>query len=91
MLSALPRRARIAVGIEGDGANAAPVAGRSGPALRMTLAGKLVYPSACLQLDLILTGMANGRGSLSDLLCVRHKLMAKEPRYATQTQGRSDD
>ncbi|PRH21569.1 hypothetical protein C6T53_20665 [Burkholderia multivorans] len=29
--------------------------------------------------------------SLSDLLCVRHKLMAKEPRYATQTQGRSDD
>lgn len=62
MLSALPRRARIAVGIKGDGANAAPVAGRSGPALRMTLAGKLVYPSACLQLDLILTGMANGRG-----------------------------
>ncbi|MDN7981859.1 RHS repeat-associated core domain-containing protein [Burkholderia multivorans] len=30
-------------------------------------------------------------GSLSELLCVRHKLMAKEPRYATQTQGRSDD
>ncbi|WP_082745309.1 phage integrase [Burkholderia savannae] len=29
--------------------------------------------------------------SLSDLLCVRHKLMAKEPLYATQTQGRSDD
>ncbi|MDN7760692.1 hypothetical protein QZL99_26935, partial [Burkholderia multivorans] len=28
-------------------------------------------------------------GSLSELLCVRHKLMAKEPRYATQTQGRS--
>ncbi|MBY4755806.1 hypothetical protein, partial [Burkholderia dolosa] len=27
--------------------------------------------------------------SLSELLCVRHKLMAKEPRYATQTQGRS--
>ncbi|RQQ43861.1 hypothetical protein DF145_28210 [Burkholderia stagnalis] len=29
--------------------------------------------------------------SLSECLCVRHKLMAKEPRYATQTQGRSDD
>ncbi|PRH14532.1 hypothetical protein C6T53_29915, partial [Burkholderia multivorans] len=27
--------------------------------------------------------------SLSELSCVRHKLMAKEPRYATQTQGRS--
>ncbi|RQQ18778.1 hypothetical protein DF161_07755, partial [Burkholderia stagnalis] len=25
--------------------------------------------------------------SLSECLCVRHKLMAKEPRYATQTQG----
>ncbi|OOB62278.1 hypothetical protein A8F72_16800 [Burkholderia cenocepacia] len=30
-------------------------------------------------------------GSLSECLCVRHKLMAKEPLYATQTQGRSDD
>ncbi|AHI78070.1 transposase, Mutator family protein [Burkholderia thailandensis E444] len=29
--------------------------------------------------------------SLSECLCVRHKLMAKEPLYATQTQGRSDD
>ncbi|WP_175753205.1 hypothetical protein [Burkholderia ambifaria] len=29
--------------------------------------------------------------SLSEPLCVRHKLMAKEPLYATQTQGRSDD
>ncbi|MBU9258550.1 RHS domain-containing protein, partial [Burkholderia multivorans] len=29
------------------------------------------------------------KASLSELLCVRHKLMAKEPRYATQTQGRS--
>ncbi|AYZ01576.1 hypothetical protein EGY19_30405 [Burkholderia multivorans] len=29
--------------------------------------------------------------SLSESLCVRHKLMAKEPLYATQTQGRSDD
>nr|WP_246327128.1 hypothetical protein [Burkholderia guangdongensis] len=29
--------------------------------------------------------------SLSGTLCVRHKLMAKEPLYATQTQGRSDD
>ncbi|WP_230955648.1 hypothetical protein, partial [Burkholderia multivorans] len=25
--------------------------------------------------------------SLSESLCVRHKLMAKEPLYATQTQG----
>ncbi|WP_216613549.1 hypothetical protein, partial [Burkholderia thailandensis] len=25
--------------------------------------------------------------SLSECLCVRHKLMAKEPLYATQTQG----
>ncbi|EJO56737.1 hypothetical protein BURMUCF2_1628 [Burkholderia multivorans CF2] len=25
------------------------------------------------------------RLSLSELLCARHKLMAKEPRYATQT------
>ncbi|WP_208449024.1 hypothetical protein, partial [Burkholderia dolosa] len=33
--------------------------------------------------------MSDGRVSLSELLCVRHKLMAKEPRYATQTQGRS--
>ncbi|PNE89609.1 hypothetical protein A8H30_05315 [Burkholderia thailandensis] len=31
------------------------------------------------------------RVSLSECLCVRHKLMAKEPLYATQTQGRSDD
>lgn len=29
--------------------------------------------------------------SLSELLCVRHKLMVKEPLYATQTQGRSND
>ncbi|KAG8148517.1 hypothetical protein BFF94_037555 [Burkholderia catarinensis] len=28
--------------------------------------------------------------SLFDSLCVRHKLTAKEPLYATQTQGRSD-
>ncbi|NBC94709.1 hypothetical protein GT630_28755, partial [Burkholderia thailandensis] len=27
------------------------------------------------------------RASLSECLCVRHKLMAKEPLYATQTQG----
>ncbi|MCA8505622.1 hypothetical protein LGN13_28410, partial [Burkholderia multivorans] len=33
--------------------------------------------------------IAPGAWSLSELLCVRHKLMAKEPRYATQTQGRS--
>ncbi len=31
------------------------------------------------------------RVSLSESLCVRHKLTAKEPLYATQTQGRSDD
>ncbi|MDN7702293.1 hypothetical protein QZM15_27835 [Burkholderia sp. AU44665] len=29
--------------------------------------------------------------SLSESLCVRHKLATKEPLYATQTQGRSDD
>ncbi len=29
--------------------------------------------------------------SLTEPLCVRHKLTAKEPLYATQTQGRSDD
>ncbi|CAG9247715.1 hypothetical protein BDI4_210031 [Burkholderia diffusa] len=30
-------------------------------------------------------------GHLSECLFVRHKLMAKEPFYATQMQGRSDD
>ncbi|PRE58332.1 hypothetical protein C6P82_26900, partial [Burkholderia multivorans] len=30
---------------------------------------------------------AKAEASLSESLCVRHKLMAKEPLYATQTQG----
>ncbi|WP_193727349.1 hypothetical protein, partial [Burkholderia sp. BE24] len=40
----------------------------------------------------MVTGAGGSIGSnLSECLCVRHKLMAKEPLYATQTQGRSDD
>ncbi|OMG71515.1 hypothetical protein BW685_20580 [Burkholderia ubonensis] len=43
--------------------------------------------------DAFLSGQSVGGSgwSLSETLCVRHKLMAKEPLYATQTQGRSDD
>ncbi|WP_310674298.1 three-Cys-motif partner protein TcmP, partial [Burkholderia multivorans] len=37
--------------------------------------------------DKLWRGACQLETSLSELLCVRHKLMAKEPRYATQTQG----